>query len=84
MINSKKIFQLAQQQGIQSLELFTKRTARLSVISYRNEVENMTSADTTSLYARGLYNGKMGYANTEQLDATTGQFVIEQIKENAK
>ena len=43
MINSKKIFQLAQQQGIQSLELFTKRTARLSVISYRNEVENMTA-----------------------------------------
>lgn len=84
MINSKKIFQLAQQQGIQSLELFTKRTARLSVISYRNEVENMTSADTTSLYARGLYNGKMGYANTELLDATTGQFVIEQIKENAE
>lgn len=84
MINTKKTFALASQSGIEALELFTRRTAKLSLHSYHNEVENMTSADTTTLWARGLVNGKMGYASTELLDSSAPQFIVDQIRENAQ
>lgn len=83
-MNTKKIFELAKASGITALELAIKRTAKLSLSCYKGAIESNQSADTTTLYARGIVDGKVGYATTEQLDSTVAQFVVNTIVENAK
>lgn len=82
-MNTRKVFQLAELCGIKSLELYVKRTSKSTIGVYHGEVENFSSADTTVVYARGIYNGKMGYAYTEQLDNSMAKFIVDGIKNNA-
>lgn len=82
-MNTRKVFQLAELCGVKSLELLIKHTSKSSVGIYHGEVENFSSADTTVVYARGIYNGKMGYAYTEQLDKTMAMYIVDSVKNNA-
>jgi PmbA protein len=78
-----KYFQLAKEKGIEALELFVGSSYKLSFSLFHSEVDSYSLEDSRSLSARGIYNGKIGYANSEKLDKSTPDFVITSIIENA-
>ncbi len=80
----QKFIDEAQKIGLESYELYVQHTYRLCIELFHHEISSYTVADTTILAARGIYNGKIGYAYSELNDSTTPMYLAEQVKENAK
>ena len=83
-MNLKKYFELAKDAGIESLELYIVKNYSLGFSLFHSEIDSYSLSDSISLGARGIFNGKMGYAYSEKIDKTTPEFVIKNIVENAK
>lgn len=77
-------FSEAKKIGLEALELYISDSSNLQFSLFHGEIENYSVAKSYSLSARGIYNGKFGYATTEKNDKCTPKFVVEQIKDNAK
>ena len=77
-------FLKAKEKGIKELELSYSKDYSLSFSFFRGEVESYSTSTLSSLSARGTFNNKAGYVNTEKIDRTTIDFVIDKIIENAK
>ena len=73
-MNLKKYFELAKDAGNYSLGFSL----------FHSEIDSYSLSDSISLGARGIFNGKMGYAYSEKIDKTTPEFIIKNIVENAK
>lgn len=82
-MNYKKYFEKAKEAGIEELELSITKSYSLSFSWFRGELESYTTSNEQSLSARGTINGKCGYINSEKIDNSTIDYVIEKIKENA-
>lgn len=76
-------FLKAKEKGIKELELSYSKDYSLSFSFFRGEVESYSTSTLSSLSARGTYNNKAGYVNTEKIDRSTVDFVIDKIIENA-
>lgn len=76
-------FEKAKEEGIDELELSVSREYSLSFSWFRGELESYTTSNTSDLSARGTYLGRAGYVNSEKIDRSTVNYVIEKIKENA-
>ena len=83
-MNYNKYIEEAKKLGIESFELYILSNYRLSIELFHHEISNYTVADSIVLAARGIYEGKMGYAYSELNDKTTPLFLAEQVRENAK
>ena len=77
-------FEKAKEAGIDELELSIEKSYSLSFDWFRGELEAYSTSTLSSLSARGTVNGKAGYVNSEKIDRSTVDYVIKQIKENAK
>lgn len=73
----------AKNQGIKELELAITKEYALSFSFFRGEVESYSTSNVSNLSARGTYNNRAGYVNTEKIDRKTLKYVLEKIKENA-
>lgn len=73
----------AKKQGIKELELSLSKEYSLSFSFFRGEVESYSTSNVSTLSARGTYNNRAGYVNTEVIDRSTLNYIIEKIKENA-
>ncbi len=80
----QKFIDEAKKIGIEAFELYVQHNYRLAIELFHHEISSYTVADTTILAARGIYQGKIGYAYSELNDSTTPLFLAEQVKENAK
>ena len=76
-------FALAKQKGIDVLELYFSRGKSTSFKLYNSQIEGYKIAEDISLYARGIVNGKIGYASTEKINKDTPAFLIQEILTNA-
>ena len=76
-------FEEAKNKNITELELSISKSYSLSFSWFRGELESYSTSYTTSLSARGTYNGKAGYANTEKIDRDSISYILDKIKENA-
>lgn len=76
-------FEKAKANNIDELELSITSNYSLSFSIFRGEIESYSTSNETGLLARGTYNGKAGYVNTEKFDKSTVDYVITKIKENA-
>lgn len=76
-------FTKAKEAGIEALELSIYKSKKFSFGLFRNEIDSYNIADSIVLVARGLYNGKFGYATSEKIDKNTPDYIIKHIKENA-
>lgn len=76
-------FDEAKKQGIKELELAITKSYSLSFSWFRGELETYSTSNVSSLSARGTYNGRAGYVNSEKNDKNTLSYIIEKIKENA-
>lgn len=83
-MNYKKLFFKAQEAGIEAIELFIKKTSKLSFNFFNNEMDSYSISDSYSCSAKGIFNGKMGYATSEKMDDSSIDFLIKNIVENAK
>lgn len=83
-MNYQKFMDEAKKIGLSSFELYIERSYRLGIELFHQEISNYTVADVTIIAARGIYEGKMGYAYSELNDKTTPLYLAEQVKENAK
>ncbi|NCA96202.1 MAG: hypothetical protein EOM74_04395, partial [Methanomicrobia archaeon] len=83
-MNSKKFFELAKAAGLSAAEVTLRKNYQLSMSIFRSEVSNYSLSDTSSISARGIFNGFFGATYSEKDDATTPAFLVDQIKENAK
>lgn len=83
-LNTKKFFELAKEKGIEASSISYERSVKTTVSVFHNEVDSFTQSDTSSLVARGIYNGKMGVVATEKFDKETPQFLVNSLIDNAK
>lgn len=83
-MNYQKFMDEAKKIGLESFELYVSRSYRLGIELFHQEISSYTVADVTIIAARGIYQGKMGYAYSELNDNTTPLYLAEQVKENAK
>ena len=84
MMKFNKYFELAKNAGIEALEIYVSKGYSLGFSLFHGEVDNYSISDGISLGARGIFNGKMGYAYSEKIDKSTPEYVIKNIVENAK
>lgn len=82
-MNVNKFFALAAEKGLEATEVVIIRSTSTEMGVYNSSVENYTMATTINIYARGIYNGQMGFAMSEKDDKTTAQYLISQIKASA-
>jgi PmbA protein len=76
-------FALAKEKGVEVLELYYSRAKSLSFKLYNAQIEGYKLSEDISLYARGVVNGKIGYASTEKIGKETAAFLINEIITNA-
>jgi PmbA protein len=76
-------FSLAKEKGIEVLELYYSRAKSLSFKLYNAQIEGYKLSEDISLYARGIYKGKIGYASTEKMTKDTAAFLVDEIITNA-
>ncbi|MEY3431139.1 MAG: hypothetical protein RIS53_37 [Bacillota bacterium] len=76
-------FTLAKQKGVEVLELYYSRAKSLSFKLYNAQIEGYKLSEDISLYARGIYKGKIGYASTEKMSKETPEFLVNEIITNA-
>ncbi|MFZ9704218.1 MAG: PmbA/TldA family metallopeptidase, partial [Bacilli bacterium] len=83
MAKFDQYFALAKEKGVEVLELYYSRAKSLSFKLYNAAIEGYKLSEDISLYARGIYNGKIGYASTEKITKDTPAFLINEIITNA-
>jgi PmbA protein len=83
MPNFKPYFELAKSKGVEVLELYFSRGKSTSFKLYNSQLEGYKIAEDISLYARGIINGKIGYAYTENVGKSSAEFLINEIIANA-
>ena len=84
MISYKKVFDKAQAEGMEALELYVSEERNLSFSLFRGELDSYNISDSRVIEARGIYEGKIGYATSEKADSTTPDYLIGHIKQNAR
>lgn len=83
MANYQKFFDEAKKQNIEALEISVTKNKNFSFSLFRSEIDSYQISDSFALEARGIYHGKIGYARSEKMDATTVDYILSHIKENA-
>ncbi len=79
-----KIFDYAITKGIESLELYIVESESIEISLFHGELDNYLISKVKSISARGIFNGKMGYASSEKYDASTAKSLVDSIISNAK
>ncbi len=77
---SEKLFEYAKGVGFSDCEVYYVKADAFGVKVLNKDLNQFSNAKNDGLSFRGLLNGKMGYAFTEQIDDS----VIEALVENAK
>jgi PmbA protein len=83
MAKFDRYFSLAKEKGIEVFELYYSRAKSLSFKLYNAQIEGYKLSEDISLYARGIYRGKIGYASTEKMTKETPEFLVNEIMTNA-
>lgn len=79
-MNYKKFLADAAAAGIEPCEINFRSSEEFSMSVFHHEIEKLNASNQARLSARGVYNGRMGSASTERLDAAGMAFLLEQIK----
>jgi len=82
-MNSNKFFLKAKESGISVSELTSTSVTNLSFSLFHKELDNYTMSSLTSIKARGVYNGKLGFVYSEDVTKNNIDFLIKGIKSTA-
>ncbi len=80
----QKLFKLAKEKGIEDIQISYSGGTEFDVEVFKGELEKYTIADTASLSAKGIYDGKMGTVHTEIINEEMFDFIVDNIIASAK
>ncbi len=83
-INENKFFALAKENGFEAADICYSHATSTSISVFHKEIDSLTEHESIVVTARGIINGKFGSVETEQIDKTTPQFLINSIKDTAR
>ncbi len=73
------IFKLAKEMKIEDLEIYTAKSANKSLKTFNQKIESYKISNQNILSIRGIYNSKMGYVYTEDLEEDPQQLLAKLI-----
>ncbi len=79
-----QLFELAKTKGITDVEVYYSKSKSTSITVFEQEVESLEVSANEVITLRGIYNGKMGYTYTENLNNIDFNFLLDRLVENAK
>ncbi len=79
----KKLFDLAKKEGIEDIQVVINNGDSLQIEVFNQTVSSLQISRQSSLSAKGIYQGKMGYYATEVVSESEFPLIVEKIKENA-
>ena len=79
----QQLFTEGEKAGFTELELYYEKKESLTVGVYEGEVDEYDFSDVQGAAVRGLYNGKTGYAYTENFSEDSVSFLLKNAAENA-
>jgi len=78
------LFARAKEAGFEACEVYYQSSDSFNTDVFKGEIIKYSVAESIGLGFRGLYNGKMGYASTQILDADAIDLLIDGAKTNAE
>ena len=82
-MNINKFLVKAKEAGIDVSEIKISKTTSSSISIFRGEIDSNEFSSTSSLTARGIYKGKLGAVSSENLNDSSIDSLIKDIKTNA-
>lgn len=83
-MNTNKFFQIAKENNIEVSELNLSKATSFEFSIFKKEIDSYKLSSSSKIKARGIFNGKLGFASTEKDDKNTISFLINNIKDSAK
>ena len=77
------LFARAKEAGFEACEVYYSAADSFDTDVFKNEIIKYSAAESLGLGFRGLYNGRMGYASTQILDADAIDLLVDGAKDNA-
>ena len=77
------LFARAKETGFEACEVYYSAADSFDTDVFKNEIIKYSAAESLGLGFRGLYNGRMGYASTQILDADAIDLLVDGAKDNA-
>lgn len=78
------LFARAKEAGFEACEVYYSTADSFNTDVFKGEIIKYSVAESLGLGFRGLYNGKMGYASTQILDADAIDLLVDGAKDNAQ
>ncbi len=82
-MNLNRLFALAQARGVSEVEAYLHQSEGFSCSLYEGEIDSYKVSSSITLSLRGVYNGKMGNAVTENVSEKNYEFLVNRLIENA-
>ena len=82
-MNINKFLIKAKEADIDVAEIKISKTTSSSISIFRGEIDSNEFSSTSSLTARGIYKGKLGAVSSENLNDSSIDSLIKDIKTNA-
>ena len=76
-----KLFLAAKEAGIDECEAYFAMSDDFSVEVLEGQIKEYSAAITSGVCLRGVYNGKMGYASSEEMDEDAIEMLVHSVKE---
>ncbi len=83
-MNFDKLFALAKEKGLEDIQVTVSGGTEFDVEVFKGELDKYTIADTAKLNAKGIYKGKMGTVQTEIINDTIFDFIVDSIINSAE
>lgn len=77
------LFAKAKEKGFSDCEIYYSESSSFKVSVYKGKIEKYQNSQSGGYCFRGMYNGKMGYYFSENIDTDDVDFVIENAAANA-
>ena len=83
MFTYNKVFAKAKEENLEALELTVSEDRNFSFSLFRGELDSYNISESKTIEAKGIYNGKVGFATSEKTDDSTVDYLVNHIKQNA-
>ena len=77
-----ELLKKAEEEGFLESEVYYESESSMSVSAREGKIVEFENSDSAALSFRGLFNGQMGYASTEDIQPDMIPFLLSQAKDN--
>ncbi len=79
-----RLFAVAENKGVSELEVYFANSEGFDVALFEGNIDSYKVSSSQTLAVRGIYQGKMGFAVTENIRSSNYEFLIDRLIDNAK